>query len=219
MITPKQAPVRPRVTLPGVEGESLLEDAVRARLDAEDWGIIELIGTSGSGKSTSLGHLAHVFAADPRLTLADQPDATNTAKLLTPAAHRLAICASPSRRCKELYRIAERWRLARWSDDDCIEYLLAVHPEHCASVMRRIQADPRRRPLAGLPELWRIALDQLAANECMADVNVALRHEALATVSKGCRVFSCRTLVFQSVMPSRTSKSASGAVGAMGGHR
>ena len=34
MIVPKQAPVRPRVILPDGEGETLLEDLVRAWLDA-----------------------------------------------------------------------------------------------------------------------------------------------------------------------------------------
>ena len=179
MIFPKQAAVRPRVILPD-DGELLLEDAVRARLDAGAWGIIELLGASGAGKATSLAHLMHAFSADGRLTVADSPDATESKQLLKAASTSLVVYASPSSPSTELRAIAERWGLARWTDDDCIEYLLRVHPNRCASVMHRIKADPQRKRLAGLAELWRIVLDQLAVNESAADVRAALWHAACA---------------------------------------
>jgi uncharacterized protein YjbI with pentapeptide repeats len=180
MNVPRQAPVRLRVILPGGEGESLLEDAVRVRLDDGEWGIVELVGTDGAGKSTALDHLAHVFAADARLTLADQPDVEEVARLFSAADKQLCVCASPSSRCKGLQSRAERWRLARWDDDDCIEYLLARHPQQCSSVMRRIVSDSGRKRLAGLPELWRAVLDQLAQDELVTSMPVALRLEAAA---------------------------------------
>ena len=177
MIIPKQAPVRPRVTLPEGEGDSLLEEAVRARLDEGEWGIIELTGAAGAGKSTAIGHLAYVLGAEARLRLADRPDIGIMAQLVRSAANQLVVCVDPCRDWVELHAFAERWRLARWTDDDCIEYLLAAHPEQCGSVMRRLQADRQRLRLAGLPELWRVVLDQFAADESAGGVNVALLQE------------------------------------------
>jgi hypothetical protein len=65
MVKAEKAAVRPRVILPDGDGVMLLEDAVRARLDAEEWGLVELTSLAGAGKSTALAHLAHVFADHP----------------------------------------------------------------------------------------------------------------------------------------------------------
>ena len=57
-----------------------------------------------------------------------------------------------------------RLDLTPWSDDDLIEYLLAVHPRQCASVMQRLGKSAREGGLlGGVPELWTVVLDELAA--------------------------------------------------------
>ena len=44
-----------------------------------------------------------------------------------------------------------------------IEYLLATHPQACAAVLSRITpAD--ERDFKGVPELWRVALEELAGD-------------------------------------------------------
>ena len=54
-------------------------------------------------------------------------------------------------------------KLAPWGRDELIEYLLATHPKECASVLSRLtRADLQQ--FGGVPELWRVALDELADN-------------------------------------------------------
>jgi SH3-like domain-containing protein len=66
------------------------------------------------------------------------------------------------------------YRLAPWSEDEWIEYLLALHKEHCSSVMARVRADARRHLLMCNPQLWRIALDSIARHESIVTVRDAL---------------------------------------------
>jgi uncharacterized protein YjbI with pentapeptide repeats len=55
-------------------------------------------------------------------------------------------------------------KLAPWGRDELIEYLLAVHPEACKSVMSRIDA-----PFSTdwNPYLWRLVLDDMSADESL----------------------------------------------------
>ena len=132
-----------------------MEDAVADRLEACERGFVEITGAAGCGKSTALAHLAEVFAADPRLELADGPDAEMILWLASDTAdYRLVVCASPERAPHR--RTAEKWRLKPWTSDDWIEYLLAVHGDRCALVMRCVLADldrllpgGNRTPVAG----------------------------------------------------------------------
>ena len=54
-------------------------------------------------------------------------------------------------------------RLANWCHDDFIEYLLAKHPDQCASVVNRLQG-ANLQFANGSPSVWRLILDRLA--EC-----------------------------------------------------
>jgi len=67
-----------------------------------------------------------------------------------------------------------------------MEYLLAMHPSQCRSVLARLQAAPDRHLPRGLPELWRIVLDRMAEDESLTRVADALRrelHQGLATAT------------------------------------
>jgi uncharacterized protein YjbI with pentapeptide repeats len=172
MIAPQLAAVRPRVVIPD-EGTSLLVDEVAARLERGATGLITLTGPQGCGRTTALEHLEQVFLGEPRLLLVEDVfDAVSD-----DLDFKLVICTSPVS-----YRACEKWKLAPWTRDDCIEYLLAVHPEHCASVVARI--DERGIRLGGSPELWRGVLDRLAANEDLPGVREVLREELLARLVK-----------------------------------
>jgi uncharacterized protein YjbI with pentapeptide repeats len=173
MIESKLASVRPRVSLPGISEPLLLEDEVRSRIEARECGLVELAGPVGSGKSAALGHLAHRLGEHSFLLLADRPDEFELVSLVDSARDHFVVCASAASN----FPLAanQQWRLLPWGQDEFIEYLLAVHREQCASVMRRLQADASRRWLGGVAELWQVVLDRFAADESMADVPSALR--------------------------------------------
>jgi uncharacterized protein YjbI with pentapeptide repeats len=174
MIESKLASVRPRVSLPDLSEPLLLEDEVRSRIEARACGLVELVGPVGSGKSAALGHLAHELGEHSFLLLADRPDDVEFASLVDSARDHLVVCASPG--SDSILPGKQQWRLGPWGQDEFIEYLLAVHRDRCAAVMRRLRADASRRWLGGVAELWQAVLDRLAADESVVDVPSALRN-------------------------------------------
>jgi uncharacterized protein YjbI with pentapeptide repeats len=168
MIQPKRAPVRPRVVCPA-SGEALpLEDEVRRLLDCGAGQVVALVGEAGAGKSTALQHLAAVLPPEAGVLLLDE-----CAKIGILPTDKLSIIAVKGVQ-RDVPQVA--YRLAPWGDDDLIEYLLAVHQKHCGSVMARLR--PNDRALCqGLPELWRIVLDQMACDPTIPDARSALRRE------------------------------------------
>ena len=78
------------------------------------------------------------------------------------------------------------YRLAPWTQDDAIEYLLATDREACVSVMGRLKAPGRPRVPRRHPGALSVVLDRMARDESIGDVRTALRGE-LADRSKGPR--------------------------------
>jgi uncharacterized protein YjbI with pentapeptide repeats len=168
MVLPKRAAVRPRVLTPE-SGEVLpLEEEIQALAAAGVRGVVYIVGSAGSGKTTALQHLAAVLPPDTPVRLMDDPAAL--AEKQAPA-ECLVVRAAASPRAEPNVAV---YRLAPWGDDDLIEYLLAVHRERCARVMARLQSADRDL-LGGVPELWRIALDELATYPSIPDARSALR--------------------------------------------
>lgn len=167
MLEAKLAAVRPRI-LSGESGEPLLlEDEVRRYLDDGAKGAIALIGPPGSGKTTALRHLAAVLPAG-RVVLLDVTEAANVPKA---ASRTLTIYAT-----EELIfsiRHVAKLRLASWSCDDLIEYLLAQHKDRCASVLARVR-ETDYPLIGGSPQLWRLFLDELADDVTLAGFAPAL---------------------------------------------
>lgn len=131
--------------------------------------VVNLYGPPGSGKSVAIEHLASAFGDRDVLFL----DETLINDVVAPShAHALVVFATtrpaPGRDVT--------LELAPWSDDDLIEYLLALHPHRCASVMSRIRAAGKREQLCGSPELWAIVLDEFATDDTLADIHAALRY-------------------------------------------
>jgi uncharacterized protein YjbI with pentapeptide repeats len=89
---------------------------------------------------------------------------------------RYGVVVFTSKYAREL-RNAAIYRLAPWGNDDLMEYLLAARPAQCRSVLARLQAAPDQHLPQGLPELWRIILDRMAADESLANVTAALRED------------------------------------------
>ncbi len=171
MITPQRALVRPRVHSPGSGELLLLEDEVRPWVEASaGQGGVAILGPPSSGKTTALRHLAAVLPSREFLLFDDEPDLAQISPLMK---DHLVIFTSAG----ELPRdFCPGYRLAGWTRDDWIEYLLAAHKDRCASVLDRIwPAD--RSLLKGNPELWSIVLEELAADESLTDGRHALlRH-------------------------------------------
>jgi uncharacterized protein YjbI with pentapeptide repeats len=192
-----RARVRPRVYSP-VSGESMpLEDEIGTILAAHEQGAVRISGPDGSGKSMALTHLAALLPPHLEVTFMDEPDAVT----LWQASQRgRVVFASDqfSQKLLELFtvpnlgmegfkanikdllskiRLAEL-KLAPWSQDEWIEYLLAGDRTLCASVMARLaQLGSERDLLEGIPELWRIVLDVMAADQSIEGPRQALRVE------------------------------------------
>ena len=170
-VRPVRAPVAPRVRV-GPDGVPLrLEHCVRRLLAAGASGAIHLHGPPGSGKTVALAHLAAVLAPDARVRFAAgealDVEAGPGTRLLVNASH-----PAPAGHCPHCLAC---FTMAPWTADDLIEYLLAVHPHRCASVMKRVQASSVAAELCGLPAVWRPVLDELAASDALPDAVTALR--------------------------------------------
>jgi hypothetical protein len=162
-----RAPVRPRFVSPETGASLPLEDEVRNWLEEGRPGWLRLVGGPGSGKSTALAHLAAAFGDHPRFEILDERERVAPGASLI---SQFVVFVGSGRGIPAAVRTLE---LAPWDRDELIEYLLAEHPKECASVVARLSPD-REAGLRGVPELWRIALDQMAVRPSLANPAAAL---------------------------------------------
>lgn len=167
-IVPSRAAVSPRVVIAGQTAAIPLEDRIRELLDRKTRGLVNLVGPPGSGKTTALRHLSAVFASDVPLYLAD--DGLDP-KLRALGGNPLVLVASERAIDFRRFLIFE---MAPWTEEDLASYLLATHSARCRAVMGRVLTDPDRDLLCGLPELWRIVLDEMATDDSLATADSAL---------------------------------------------
>jgi uncharacterized protein YjbI with pentapeptide repeats len=162
MLRPVRAPVRPRFVSPATGASLPLEDEVEVLLKEGAPRCLRILGGPGSGKTTALAHLADEYHELARITFLD-------------AGERLPPPASPKASALIIFvgdeivpdAPVQTVKLAPWSRDELIEYLLATHPKECASVLSRLTRSDERQ-FGGVPELWRVALDELAGNPSLA---------------------------------------------------
>jgi len=171
---PCPAPVTPRASLsPG--GEPLpLPDQVRRLMRRDPHCVINLFGPRGSGKTAALRHLAAALPDDGSVRLIDEAGGCWPAggtRVGRPGEQ--VLIAATRRPIADPQAVG--LEMARWGPDDVIEYLLATRRPQCASVMDRLK-ESSGAELAGLPELWTIVLDQMAADASLATPADALRH-------------------------------------------
>jgi uncharacterized protein YjbI with pentapeptide repeats len=157
MLQPVRAPVRPRIVSSATGASLLLEDEVEVWLNEGAPRYLEVVGGPGSGKTTALAHLADEYHGLARIIFLDAGE-----RLPPPSPKRPSgfIIFTGN----EILPDApiQTVELAPWSQDELIEYMLATHPKACASVLSRVnRADLQQ--FRGVPELWRVALDELAA--------------------------------------------------------
>jgi uncharacterized protein YjbI with pentapeptide repeats len=144
-----------------------LEDEILSLLEAGVQGAIRIAGSPGSGKTTALQHLAATLPDQSMIHFLDLPP-----NELAPfdAQVRLLICVTAG---KGASSALPTYHLEPWGRDELIEYLLAVHKDRCASVMARISDEDQER-FGGIPDVWTVILDQLAADESLRDTRTAL---------------------------------------------
>jgi uncharacterized protein YjbI with pentapeptide repeats len=167
MIPVARAAVRPRFVSSATGASLPLEDEVRAWLEEGKPGCLRIDGGPGSGKSTALAHLAAAFADHPRCEIRDeQKRVVATGELL----HQFVVFAGSDIGIPFAVRTV---KLAPWGRDELIEYLLSSHPRECASVVARLSPG-YEGVFGGVPALWRVALDAMAASSSLGNPSAAL---------------------------------------------
>ena len=167
-IEPRRAAVRPRGRV-SPDGEVLpIDEHVQRLFAGHKWGAVAICGRHGSGKSTALAHLAATLPDARSIQFID--DELLDLKQALARRQRVVFMAASRPKIASLGAV----ELVPWNQDDLIEYLLAKHKDRCASVMHRILADDSVN-LGGIPELWAIVLDELAADVGLGTVRAALR--------------------------------------------
>ncbi|QDV45685.1 Pentapeptide repeats (8 copies) [Stieleria neptunia] len=157
MIQPARSPVAPRVISPisgdvtplvdQVEGLLVRGKHVRVRLE-------------GEANTMALGHLAAVL---PEMIAANRLRLDDESQPFDLSGAAVTVVTSKLIRCDLVLR------LCGWSRDDFIEYLLAVHPDQCRSVMSRLK-DANLRYASGSPAVWRLILDRMAADPTVSEI-------------------------------------------------
>src|SRR5262245_48123623 len=127
MILPQRAVVRPRIHSPLAGGSVLLEEEIAQLLQRGEPRVVALCGGSGAGKTTALRHLAAVLPAGAPVRLIDDgsPSQVPLGLALALMSQGVIVCAVAGDRCEWL-PVSDTFRLAPWTGDDLIEYLLAV---------------------------------------------------------------------------------------------
>lgn len=179
MLSPKRALVRPRA-IALHSGESLpLEDLVsafldelrneRRRGDGDTGTIIQIGGEAGAGKSTALAHLAAVLPGAAEMVFLDDESADIA------FSHKLRRETVFLALGDEVLDEADAFfELAPWTGDDLLEYLMAAHRPECGQLLLRIRQAGDGERLEGNPELWRNALEEMAADPMLPGVREAL---------------------------------------------
>lgn len=176
MLPAARALVRPRAICPE-SGEVLcLEDLIEGWLAERGPSVIEIVGGAGMGKSTALLHLRAVAPPDRQIVYLDDVEGPLHLPSGLPSGARTTVVYTTHK--PQPPKSADvSYRLAAWSGDELIEYLLAAHAERCASVMQRLGSPRQRRRLRGNPELCRIVLDRMAEDATLSDLGDILRRD------------------------------------------
>ena len=170
MIQPALAPVRPRVILPETN-DTIPLDELLVEFHGRLCEGLAIVGGFGAGKSVALAHAAASLPEGLYVSFLDEPSVAELKATLLTCSAIAAFCDPPAGLSLPLYR------LAPWTNDELLEYLLTRHPRHCGSVLRRITTASDRDLHEGLPELCRAVLDRMAEDEGLLTVGEALRRE------------------------------------------
>ncbi len=168
-IQPARAPVRPHVVSPETGDTLLLEDAVEDLYAASDICSVQLTGATGAGKTTAIAHLADMLPQDVNVLLLDDADPSDV--VAAKREGQFVVFTAPHGGTLVSDCLL---RLAPWTNGELIEYLLAVHPSKCKSVMQRVTSAVDIAFAGGLPAIWRPVLDEMARDESLTTVRAGV---------------------------------------------
>ena len=134
------ATVTPRVLSPECGYALDAADLVADVLEQHERGAVRIEGPPGSGKTTTLQHLAAVLPPGWNLRFVDNSEVRD----VWSAAGQQRVVYTTEHTDFRTERDVASFVLAPWTEDECIEYLMAKHAEQCASVMTRVAAAPDR---------------------------------------------------------------------------
>lgn len=207
MIEPLRAPVRPRVRKQPSGEVVLLEEVVAELLAAGGARVLVLSGEVGAGTTIAAQHLAETFSGKVGLRF-EEP----TWLVESPDKNQLWLSPNEDQPWLVLIHTEQphftslvKYRLEGWERDEWIEYLLSVHHDRCASVMRRIQADAESDALGDNPGLWRQVLDELAADEALTTIRSALQRVVLKMFPDRATRLSVGRRSFEAMTPGQHS--------------
>lgn len=126
------SPVRPRVVSPETGDVLFLEDEVAQWLETADRGAFEIVGQSGSGKTTALARLASTFQSFHAVRFLDEPSA-NEALAATLQGPLIYTTRQPLRGS------AASLRLASWTDDALFRGAVLSHADLTDAQLRRVR--------------------------------------------------------------------------------
>jgi len=139
-----------------------------------------ITGEPGGGKTTALRHLAGVVPPAAQVVYFD---AEETAEAHQAARSGLAVLAAldtpAAGTCVEVFE------LSPWTLDDCLEYLVALHRDQCASVLGRLGRDPSLSLLNGSPRLLSLVMDVMAGDPSLLSARDILRHHVRRIIPPG----------------------------------
>ncbi len=178
MLIPRRATVRPRATCPEM-GDSLpLDELVAAAIEHRKTGAIEILGGAGSGKTSALEHLAATLSPGKPIIYLDEPAAIDVGSVKS---MRLVVFSTAG--WQPSGAADESFKLSLWQNDEWLEYLMAVHPTTCGSVIARLRDHADGGLLAGNAGLWRLVLDEMALNETATEIEQILLSASEAAIS------------------------------------
>ncbi|MEM6470028.1 MAG: pentapeptide repeat-containing protein [Planctomycetota bacterium] len=172
MIVPTRAAVRPRIVSPGSGETILFEDFVETFQAKTSRGMICLSGQPGTGKTSALSHLAATLDDSKTLVVLDDTPGDIAAEH---AKNALVVFS-----CSDRLPSGVTIQLAKWTNDDAIEYLLARHHDETETIFARLSGAADQYLLCGNAELYSTVVDAMSLDESI----VTIRDGLFAAVQK-----------------------------------
>lgn len=152
--------VRPRFVSTHTGDRLLLGDAVEEVIADHDTGTIEIDGDSGSGKSTAIKYLLQLVRDRPGIYFTE-------------------IRTNSDAPTSSAQNVVARFKVAPWTQDDCIEYLLSVRKADAPTISRCMSVADFDF-LEGSPELCVIALNEMMANDSLSSFTDAITQHLIS---------------------------------------